>query len=96
MTRLLRSWRLKPARALGLLALQAANSWRPVAGYPALPGETTIPGAGNALKTAKIATIWRAHAGNSYFSVKKVNRTFPFSPMRHRNVRRESFLPFSR
>ena len=31
-----------------------------------------------------------------YLSVKKVSNTLPFSPIKHRNVRRESFLPCSR
>ena len=32
----------------------------------------------------------------NYLSVKNVSSTLPFSPIKQRNVRRVSFLPFSR
>jgi hypothetical protein len=45
-------------------------------------------------ETAETASA--ADACSNYLSVKNVSSTFPFSPIKHRNVRRVSFLPFSR
>jgi len=49
-----------------------------------------VEAVGVACRAARVAQIV------NYLSVKNVSSTFPFSPIKHRNVRRVSFLPFSR
>jgi len=81
------------------------SAGRPACGEVVSAGATALP-AGRPLGgespgitiMGSAVSEWRACAAvnNSYLSVKKVSNTFPFSPIKHRNVLRESFLPCSR
>ena len=72
-------------------------TWAGLIGIYSRSTFTTITCIERCLCTRRIGTNACAPViNNNYLSVKKVSNTLPFSPIKHRNVRRESFLPCSR